>query len=136
MNCDINKNKRLSSTFDKLCQMDCEDGIYALDCYNKNIFKEIHPTITTRHNASNCQFLAEKNSNTDMKKYRIRKLTPKECGRLMGVDDESIDIMMNCGLKDGALYKMYGNSIVVDCMSHMFFNLLLNRPENKNIELW
>lgn len=71
-----------------------------------------------------------------MKKYRIRKLTPREVGRLMGVDDESIEQMLNCGLKDGALYKMYGNSIVVDCMVHIFDNLFLNRPERKNKVLW
>lgn len=70
------------------------------------------------------------------KVYMIRKLTPKECGRLMGVDDPDIDKMMNCGLKDGALYKMYGNSIVVNCMEHIFKNLFLDRPENKNVELW
>ena len=71
-----------------------------------------------------------------MKKYRLRKLTPRECGRLMGVDDESIDKMLNCGLSDNALYTMYGNSIVVDCMVHMFDNLFLNRPERKFDTLW
>ena len=72
-----------------------------------------------------------------MKVYRIRKLTPRECGRLMGIDDENIDKMLTCGLKDGTLYKMYGNSIVVDCMVHMFDKLFLNRPErNTDSELW
>lgn len=72
-----------------------------------------------------------------MKVYRIRKLTPRECGRLMGIDDENIDKMLTCGLKDGALYKMYGNSIVVDCMVHIFDKLFLNRPErNTDSELW
>ena len=71
-----------------------------------------------------------------MKVYRLRKMTPRECGRLMGVDDSEIDKMLNCGLSDNALYKMYGNSIVCDCMVHMFDNLFLNRPKNKNVELW
>jgi hypothetical protein len=31
---------------------------------------------------------------------------------------------------------MYGNSIVTACMVHMFDNLFLHRPVNKNITLW
>lgn len=71
-----------------------------------------------------------------MKKVKLRKLTPRECGRLMGVEDQDIDKMLNCGLKDNPLYKMYGNSIVVDCMYYIFNNLFLNRPENKTKSLW
>ena len=65
-------------------------------------------------------------------------MTPRECGRLMGVEDKDIDIMLNCDLSDNALYKMYGNSIVVDCMVHMFDKLFINRnePEKKDITLW
>ena len=73
-----------------------------------------------------------------MKKYkvRMRQLTPREVGRLMGVDEESIEQMLNCGFKDAELYKMYANSIVVDCMVHIFDNLFLNRPERKIEVLW
>ena len=74
-----------------------------------------------------------------MKKYyRIRKMTPRECGRLMGVDDKDIDTMLNADLSDNALYKMYGNSIVVDCMVHMFDRLFINRkePKNRDTKLW
>lgn len=71
-----------------------------------------------------------------MKRYRIRKLTPRECGRLMGVDDIDINYMLSCGLKDSELYKMYGNSIVTSCMVYMFDNLFLNRHVKKNMELW
>jgi len=72
-----------------------------------------------------------------MKRYRIRKLTPRECYRLMGVDDEDIDKMLaEPTLKDSNHYKMAGNSIVVNCMVHMFDKLFLNRPENKNGKLW
>lgn len=60
MNCDINKNKRLARTFDKFHTEDSEDGVYALDCYNTSIFKEIHPTLTTRYKDSNCNFLCKK----------------------------------------------------------------------------
>ena len=54
--------------------------------------------------------------------YRIRKLTPRECGRLMGVSDEDIDKMAAVN-SNSQLYKQFGNSIVVDVMCHMFRNL-------------
>ena len=72
-----------------------------------------------------------------MKWHRIRKLTPRECGRLMGVYDEDIDKMLTCGLSDNALYKMYGNSIVVDVLENIFDKLLVNRSEKpKDSSLW
>lgn len=54
---------------------------------------------------------------------RIRKLTCRECGRLMNVDEDKLDIMLNCGISDSQLYKMFGNSIVVACMEGIFYNL-------------
>lgn len=54
--------------------------------------------------------------------YRIRKLTPRECGRLMGVSDEDISKMAAVN-SNTQLYKQFGNSIVVDVMCAMFKNL-------------
>lgn len=61
--------------------------------------------------------------------YRIRKLTPRECGRLMGVSDEDIDKMavVNSNTK---LYKQFGNSIVVDVMCAMFKNLNIKQGDS------
>ena len=56
------------------------------------------------------------------KQYRIRKLTPRECGRLMGVSDENISKMAAVN-SNTQLYKQFGNSIVVDVMCAMFKNL-------------
>lgn len=58
--------------------------------------------------------------------YRIRKLTPRECGRLMGVPDEDIDKMAAVN-SNTQLYKQFGNSIVVDVMCAMFKNLNINQ---------
>ena len=55
--------------------------------------------------------------------YRIRKLTARECFRLMGVKDEQFDRLH--GLSDSRLYKMAGNSIVVDVLEAIFRNLLM-----------
>lgn len=54
--------------------------------------------------------------------YRIRKLTPRECGRLMGVKDSDIDKMAAVN-SNSQLYKQFGNSIVVDVMCAMFRKL-------------
>lgn len=54
----------------------------------------------------------------------IRKLTPKECFRLMGFDDEDCDILMENGISNTQLYKMAGNSIVVDVLMKIFNALI------------
>lgn len=59
-------------------------------------------------------------------KYRIRKLTPRECGRLMGVSDEDISKMAAVN-SNTQLYKQFGNSIVVDVMCAMFRNLNIDQ---------
>lgn len=57
----------------------------------------------------------------DMAKiYRIRKLTPLECMRLMGVKDEDTQKMKDAGISDSQLYKMAGNSIVVPVLEGIF----------------
>lgn len=73
-----------------------------------------------------------------MKKYyRIRKMTPRECYRLMGVEDVDTDKLLETDLKDSNHYKLAGNSIVVDCMVHMFDKLFFNRNEpKKKTTLW
>ena len=53
-------------------------------------------------------------------KYRIRKLTPRECFRLQGVDDADIDKLLNAGISNSQLYKCAGNSITVDVLYHIF----------------
>ena len=55
--------------------------------------------------------------------FKIRKLTPKECLRLMDVSEENINIMTSCGVSNSQLYKMAGNSIVVNCIALIFNNL-------------
>ena len=54
----------------------------------------------------------------------IRKLTPKECFRLMGFDDKDVDILIDNGISNTQLYKMAGNSIVVDVLEEIFVELL------------
>lgn len=65
------------------------------------------------------------------KKFRIRKLTPRECFRLMGVDDKDIDTIQATGLSNSAQYKLAGNSIVVDVLYHIFRTLLVEEDKPK-----
>jgi DNA (cytosine-5)-methyltransferase 1 len=51
--------------------------------------------------------------------YRIRRLTPRECGRLQSVPEKHIDTMLNCGISDTQLYKMFGNGWNVDVIEHI-----------------
>ena len=61
---------------------------------------------------------------------RIRKLTCRECFRLMDVDEHNIDKIQAAGISDAQQYKMAGNSIVVSCMTGIFRNLFSKeKPE-------
>lgn len=55
--------------------------------------------------------------------YRIRKLTPKECFRLMGFDDASFQKCVDIGISNSQLYKQAGNSIVVNVLECVFRRL-------------
>lgn len=54
---------------------------------------------------------------------RIRKLTPKECWRLMGFKDEQF-LKAEQVCSNSQLYKQAGNSIVVNVMEEIFKNLI------------
>lgn len=55
--------------------------------------------------------------------YRIRKLTPKECWRLMGFKDEDFQKAQDAGVSNSQLYKQAGNSIVSNVLFYIFKNL-------------
>lgn len=70
----------------------------------------------------------------DTSPYRIRYLVPRECFRLMDVDDEDYDKIKNyvkghrkngkpMYISESQQYKLAGNSIVVACMEHIFEQL-------------
>lgn len=64
-----------------------------------------------------------KHNNRVVENYRIRKLTPKECGRLMGVRDDDID-KMSVNQSNSSLYHCFGDSIVVDVLMAIFKQML------------
>lgn len=59
--------------------------------------------------------------------YRIRKLTARECWRLMAFTDIEFDCAKLSGVSDSQLYKQAGNSIVVDVLVGIFRELFNDR---------
>ena len=82
------------------------------------------------------QMIQTLNTNQDYgvvtKDLRIRKLTPKECWRLMGFDDEDYDKASKVN-SNTQLYKQTGNSIVVNVLEAILTNLLLE-PKKEVLE--
>lgn len=58
---------------------------------------------------------------------RIRKLTPKECFRLMGFSDENFEATEKM-VSNSQLYKQAGNSIVVDVLYYILVELYKAMP--------
>lgn len=68
--------------------------------------------------------------------FRIRKLTERECFRLMGVRDEDSD-KIRAAVSKSQCYKLAGNSIVVDVMVRIFDQLLFgNKNKNQQLEIF
>ena len=57
-------------------------------------------------------------------KYRIRKLTPRECFRLQAFPDEAHDALEVAGISNSQRYKMAGNAITVNVVEEIGKKLL------------
>ena len=86
--------------------------------YNESEIKKVAPTQTTQCGSTTSSATVLKREG-----LRIRKLTPKECWRLMGFDDEDFEkaSQVNSATQ---LYKQAGNSIVVNVLEEILRNLL------------
>ena len=83
-------------------------------------------------NYSNCLRTTSKIGVVD--NCRVRKLTPRECYRLMGFTDEQFD-RSQAFSSDSQLYKQAGNSIVVDVLYYIFGKLFeVDTETRKEIE--
>lgn len=56
-------------------------------------------------------------------KYRIRKLTPRECFRLMGVKNKDFDKVAKIQ-SNSSLYHLAGDSIITTCLMALFGQML------------
>ena len=83
--------------------VECEEDIFKFDSTNKMIqVGQIYGKV--------------------LNDLRIRKLTPKECWRLMGFDDEDL-YKAEAVNSNAQLYKQAGNSIVVDVIVKIYEKL-------------
>lgn len=92
--------------------------------YNKTEIKDISPTLSTvcgSTTSSATVLLKTNNKKQREKDCRIRKLTPTECLRLMGVRDD-YSKRMTCS--NAQKYKQAGNGIVVDVLMMIFKQML------------
>lgn len=89
------------------------------------------PTLNTHHGCGAATVLPD---------LRIRYLTPRECLRLMGQSEESIDRLMAAEHSKSALYKMAGDSIVVDVLMAIFKGIYIDqtfedsKPKQKSLD--
>ena len=65
--------------------------------------------------------------------FKIRKLTPTECWRLMGFEDNDVSRAKSIGMSDSALYKQAGNSIITNCISLIMEHLYKAQVDNTYI---
>lgn len=81
---------------------------------NGNVFSDegLAPTLTTNKGEGN----------KILSNLRIRKLTPKECFRLMGFDDSAYEAASKV-VSNSQMYKQTGNSIVVDVLYYILVEL-------------
>ena len=112
---------------DTLCARDWKDpkciqvgnlNIKGHDCV-KRVYnnKGISPTLTDMQGGNRQPKVLEND-------YKIRKLTPKECWRLMGFSDEDFKKAQSVPTSNTQLYKQAGNSIVVKVLEKIFMELL------------
>lgn len=94
--------------------------------YAGNVWDQdsVSPTIMTAQGGNRQPLVV------DNVKWRIRKLTPKECWRLMSFSDEDCSRASKY-VSDSALYKQAGNSIVTSCLVAIFYSLLFNDGSTK-----
>ncbi len=95
------------------------DGIYTNRADSKRgvVQRESIPTLKT----SNKDIAVVVDDPTDL--ISIRRLTPRECWRLMGWTDDDIDKAFKANVSETQLYKMAGNSIIVNCLEAIFKNI-------------
>lgn len=85
-------------------------------------YSETAPTLRSERIGLKVKTLTTSDNQGTLDGYRIRKLTPKECWRLMGFDDADFEKAEKVN-SNTQLYKQAGNSIVVNVLEKILANL-------------
>lgn len=116
------KERFFKQALETLNENDCKPGD-TINAFNKHVDKTgFSPKLTTRPEGFKTAILPVTDN------IRIRKLTPKECFRLMGFSDEDFDSAQKAGISNSQLYKQAGNSIVVDVLYYIYVELYKAMP--------
>lgn len=116
------KERFFKQVLETLNENDC-NSVDTINAFNKHVDKSGYsPTLTTRPEGFKTAILPVTDD------IRIRKLTPKECFRLMGFSDENFDAAQKAGVSNSQLYKQAGNSIVVDVLYYIYVELYKAMP--------
>ena len=70
--------------------------------------------------------------------FVVKKLSPRESFRLMGLDEKFIDKIQQSGISKTQQYKMAGNSIVVNVLYHIFRKMFVDNvpPQRTQMTLF
>lgn len=126
-NKNVNPNIYRQKVIESGCELPC-----AVDEQNVTVRKDgCVGTITTDGSSP------KKNNRIMELDMRIRKLTPKECWRLMGFSDEDF-AKAEAVCSNTQLYKQAGNSIVVNVLMEIFKELLVSEKSKDEVlyALW
>lgn len=116
------KERFFKQAIDTLNKNECQYGD-AINAFNKHVDKSGYsPTLTTRPEGFKTAILPVTEN------IRIRKLTPKECFRLMGFSDKDFNAAQKAGISNSQLYKQAGNSIVVVVLYYIYRELYIAMP--------
>ena len=69
-------------------------------------------------------------------KENYRKLTPRECGRLQTIPEPILENILNSGVSNTQLYKMFGNGWTIEVIAHIFKQMPIKQttPEKITVE--
>jgi DNA (cytosine-5)-methyltransferase 1 len=111
------ENRFFEQAFKTLRENEVKEGD-TINAFNEQVDTSgLSPTLTTRPEGFKTAILPVVNN------LRIRKLTPKECYRLMGFSDQAFDLAQP-NQSNSSLYHQAGDSIVVNVLMAIFKELL------------
>ena len=104
---------------------------YNYDEMNRVYSKEgCSPTLNTMQGGDRQPRVLEQNEAGVVENFRVRKLTPCECMKLMGFTEEDCANAKNIGIADSQLYKKTGNGIVNNCVELLAEHLYKAQYDN------
>jgi site-specific DNA-cytosine methylase len=114
---EVEENRFFEQAFKTLRENEVKEGD-TINAFNEQVDTSgLSPTLTTRPEGFKTAILPVVNN------LRIRKLTPRECYRLMGFGDQAFDLAQT-NQSNSSLYHQAGDSIVVNVLMELLRSLI------------